>query len=490
MPDQQSYSYTPPSGFNLTQSVVPFSFMDNVKWDLKNISVPDVYSPQYQKQLRQALGEESYQNQVNDLISQSKKLAWSSGQTGTAPTNESVKLLQDNYKMLVAMGVPQEQAQASTFGALQSSQQEYQTTQQKLNQDPTKIILPIALSFVAPGIGSVIAAELGVSAVVGTAIANTALQIAAGIDPEKALQNAITSAVVQTGSAAVATEINTGINQVVESPKLAASISNAAGSALASGITTAAKGGSTNDIIQSALAGAAGSATTSFTGESALGGAVAGGLVGGTTGALSGAAGALGREAFEETSLTAQAPSGIQIAQADTGTVSDVGVSPTQEAIGRMAGGGEVTADDMGEIVIKGQRIYDPSLTVAPFQFGDITKPYVAPGQPTFSIPFKTEETPTDATEEEGTLAKETTTKTDYKPSLTTVSSTPSIGGAPRTSKSALSDVLRTEMAAPLSTTGLTAYRPAGEIESEESGKGRQDVWNEASLRLKDALGL
>jgi hypothetical protein len=35
----------------------------------------------------------------------------------------------------------------------------------------------------------------------------------------------------------------------------------------------------------------------------------------------------------------------------------------------------------------------------------------------------------------------------------------------------------------------LTGYRPAGEIES-ELGLGREDVWNEASLRLKDALGL
>jgi hypothetical protein len=35
----------------------------------------------------------------------------------------------------------------------------------------------------------------------------------------------------------------------------------------------------------------------------------------------------------------------------------------------------------------------------------------------------------------------------------------------------------------------LTAYRPAGEIEA-ELGLGREDVWNEASLRLKDALGL
>jgi hypothetical protein len=36
----------------------------------------------------------------------------------------------------------------------------------------------------------------------------------------------------------------------------------------------------------------------------------------------------------------------------------------------------------------------------------------------------------------------------------------------------------------------LAAYRPPGAIEGDESGKERQNVWNEKSLRLKDALGL
>jgi len=39
-------------------------------------------------------------------------------------------------------------------------------------------------------------------------------------------------------------------------------------------------------------------------------------------------------------------------------------------------------------------------------------------------------------------------------------------------------------------TVGLTGERGAGEIESKETGKPRQNVWNEASLRLKDALGV
>lgn len=37
---------------------------------------------------------------------------------------------------------------------------------------------------------------------------------------------------------------------------------------------------------------------------------------------------------------------------------------------------------------------------------------------------------------------------------------------------------------------GLAYSRPAGEIESEVTGKKRRNVWNEASLRLRDALGL
>jgi hypothetical protein len=39
-------------------------------------------------------------------------------------------------------------------------------------------------------------------------------------------------------------------------------------------------------------------------------------------------------------------------------------------------------------------------------------------------------------------------------------------------------------------TVGLTGAGGAGEIESKESGKKRSNVWNEESLRLKDALGV
>jgi hypothetical protein len=63
-------------------------------------------------------------------------------------------------------------------------------------------------------------------------------------------------------------------------------------------------------------------------------------------------------------------------------------------------------------------------------------------------------------------------------------------GGSPST----LSRSLGTEIQAPyypgIASQGLTAERGAGEIEGTETGKKRKNVWNEASLRLKDALGL
>jgi hypothetical protein len=51
-----------------------------------------------------------------------------------------------------------------------------------------------------------------------------------------------------------------------------------------------------------------------------------------------------------------------------------------------------------------------------------------------------------------------------------------------------LPEVLKTQFLSMPSS--LTSLRGAGEIESAETGKKRKNVWNEESLRLKDALGL
>lgn len=109
-----------------------------------------------------------------------------------------------------------------------------------------------------------------------------------------------------------------------------------------------------------------------------------------------------------------------------------------------------------------------------------VDKPEVTVTPPTITTPADTTPTVTPETP--------TTPKTETK--------TPPKEKEPLFIYSYLSGPLRSPVVSagaekgPVSTVGLTAYRPAGEIESEETGKQRQDVWNEASLRLKDALGL
>jgi len=59
------------------------------------------------------------------------------------------------------------------------------------------------------------------------------------------------------------------------------------------------------------------------------------------------------------------------------------------------------------------------------------------------------------------------------------------------TKPSTLSQTLGTNLPFAKTTTGTSVgLGTRGEIESKESGKKRQTVWNEESLRLKDALGL
>lgn len=115
----------------------------------------------------------------------------------------------------------------------------------------------------------------------------------------------------------------------------------------------------------------------------------------------------------------------------------------------------------------------DPSEPKTPDKPVTPGTPYVPPGEPIVPTQPSEPKEPSQPTE------PKTPDRTE-SPFLTTFFDKP---------KTALGSVLARE-SYPVVTTGLTAYRPAGEIESEETGKKRQDVWNEASLRLKDALGL
>jgi hypothetical protein len=74
------------------------------------------------------------------------------------------------------------------------------------------------------------------------------------------------------------------------------------------------------------------------------------------------------------------------------------------------------------------------------------------------------------------------TKTTTYKPNLFT---TTYLSPKTRTAAAPTS-----ALGSALGTTGLTSYRGAGEIEGAGSGKPRKKVWNEESLKLKDALGV
>jgi hypothetical protein len=116
------------------------------------------------------------------------------------------------------------------------------------------------------------------------------------------------------------------------------------------------------------------------------------------------------------------------------------------------------------------------SIPTPPAYAGDITdKP---------STPAKTT-TPTTTTPESPELppVEDRTGKSTYKPELFIYG-----GQYPGALSRALGTDLQAQGAA-TPTTGLTSYRGAGEIES-GPGIERQNVWNEASLRLKDALGV
>ena len=79
-----------------------------------------------------------------------------------------------------------------------------------------------------------------------------------------------------------------------------------------------------------------------------------------------------------------------------------------------------------------------------------------------------------------GNATSNATTTSTYKPNLFILG-----GTAPKatTSNSVLSQALGVS-------TGAAASRGAGEIEDPSTGKKRKNVWNEESLRLKDALGI
>jgi hypothetical protein len=331
-------------------------------------------------------------------------------------------------------------------------------------------IAAVGAAFALPGVGAALAAELGVSATVGTAIASVAVQTTQGVDFETAVKNATTNAVVQTGSPAVANDIAKTLNN---NPGLADAITSAGSSV----VSTLAKGGNLDEAIKNAGAAVAASGASQATDDRAIGAAVGGGITGGTAGALTSAAGELGRPSTTD--------KGTQVASA-----GDITSTPG-------------VVSDVGVVDIPGLRPKETTIADTNIQITDTipsAKSDAAPSRKEAPVEITAQKLPTDISKTDIQTVSDVPAKEDTtQPSTKEAGATPTtsnlfvFSGQYPTTSSPLSRALGTTLQAPggtpTATTGLTSERAPGEIEGEE-GLNRQNVWNEASLRLKDALGI
>ena len=382
-----------------------------------------------------------------------------------------------------------------------------------------------ALSLLLPGVGSAIAESLIAEGIVtsqvaaniiGSVVANTAASVAQGNSFDDALKNSLVSAAVSTGSVEVAKEVN----KFVTSKAVTDAIVSAAGSA----VKTAATGGTEQDVINNmtgALAGSAASSAYQLGGDDytrqtgrVIGSAVAGYVTSGPTGAITSAVGELGSQskgkvagAIEDTFKGTTDTKALPASQVEAlNPPTDAGAASGADALNKVDVTGKALAPDITSTNIIDTSARTTPATPPPPEVTALPKleNVEVSGK---ALPKATDITDTDILD---TIAKEKKAdgtlplvnisgKADepaatpekppeekpYKPDLFIISGKQPKAptAASRTSDSVLSQALGT-------TTGLTASRGAGEIEDPSTGKKRKKVWNEETLRLKDALGV
>lgn len=398
----------------------------------------------------------------NTGLPEFKKFYQKAAAVVAAPFKEAAKVVEQVAAPIVQ---PIEKAAGQVTSNLANLPGSVENTVKQVAANP---VAQLALAYYMPGIASSLAPYMvGVPAAyqtaVASALASTAIQTAQGVPFEQALKSATVNAVTSTGAPVAAIYVE----DLVGNQKVADALTSIGASAA----KTAAMGGTKDDIEKNMVAALTGSGLTtalqaadvsrdvSRVAGSAAGGAVAGG----TTGAISGAAGELGSQAARDAAKL-EAQKGTKLAAAGDGTMTDAGRW-------------------LDKVTVIGEREPDPTL-----QDTNIISPDVS------SSKFKAISPPTAAktaaTADEAPPAKESPVDKQgvYNPNLFIFG-----GVKPKAKSSTLGASLGTQAPFyPLAGTsgGLTSTRGAGELESKETGKPRQNVWNEESLRLKDALGV
>jgi hypothetical protein len=380
---------------------------------------------------------------------------------------------------------------------------------------------------------------LTIANVAGTTIAKTTAGMAQGQKFEDALKNAVVDAAVSTGSVAIAKDLN----KIISDKRVVDALVSAGGSA----VKTSISGGTADDIARNMTAALLGSAASSAyqsanedntreTGRM-IGSGVAGYITNKEIGAITNVLSEYGsqskgtvastiKDTFKGTTDTPALPVS-QIASLSPDT--DAGAATGANELNKVDVTGKATPDitstniidtaarttattppaaELSRVTVTGQRTGDITDT-------DILNTIAAEKKPDAVLQrvevrgkaLPADITNTDIIDEPAKLQDVTVTGNREQPSaLDPVSitgktdepaATPEekpyqpnlfiIGGkkpkAPTKPTSVLSQALGT-------TTGLTASRGAGEIEDPSTGKKKRKVWNEETLRLKDALGV
>lgn len=211
-----------------------------------------------------------------------------------------------------------------------------------LSTDDAKKALGIAAAYFLPGVGAALGqtlvtqglitgAAIPYASAIGTALVQAGAGVAQGQSFDTALTNATVNAVTQTGSQNVAGYIS----KLGASPEVA----NAVTSVGASGLATAAKGGSAADIERNMTGALAGSTVTGLTGDKLSGAVVGGAVTGGAMGAATGAAGVLGApktNTDKTTTSVSGVDPGVQVAGGDDASAINLArISATPEMLGK-----------------------------------------------------------------------------------------------------------------------------------------------------------
>jgi DUF971 family protein len=420
----------------------------------------------------------------------------------------------------------------------------------------------IGLSYAIPVVGQMIAAEVGVSASIGTALAAAAVNVAQGQDLTTAITNALPALIAK---GIITSDVGSDLLDKVSSDS---STKNLISNVAKSVTQTAISGGTPEDLLKNAITSGGGT----LIGQTLIGQGVDKGLAGAygqalATNAITGStlpgliagSGALGAADASAQAKALQAEERAITAEGDKPTLSSISAQdqavldqmtaqpPTGTGLDKVTvtGAPSITGDT---IIPKAAPIELPKtdiITKAPVETGDVTIPPTISNVPSVGslqpvsvtgkkdvnlgdvtitgsdIPYSGsaviqdpnavklqpvtvtgkkdvdlgDVTVTGSAVDLGNVtisaSKDNTTNTSNTTSNVPDDSNVSVVTSyipPKTSKIQASlPTIQGQFANPL-TAAVSAYTPAGEIPGQETGKEKQDVWNQESLR--EGLGL